>query len=251
MPCRRPEDRTGEGAISTSFWLRRWSVQSRSKRWVISARAVAEHLDFDVARPADEPLDVDVAVPERGRRLGLAAGVGGVEVFEALDGADAAAAAAGDSFDHHRGAFAQRAEEGFDVVQGRRATKRRRMMGTPALTASSRARALSPKSSSVFGLRTDEREPGLDAGLRERRVLAEEAVPGMDRVAVGFLRRFHQLRDVEVGGGALPGELHGGIAAARVERRGVVLREDDGGADAEFGCGPADADGDLAAIRDE
>ena len=119
MPWRRPEEQDRRGRHLDELLVASLEGAVALEEVGDLARAVAEHLDFDVARTADEPLDVDVAVPKRGHRLGLAAGVGGVEVFEALDGADAAAPASSDSFYHHRGAFAQRKEEGFDVVQGR------------------------------------------------------------------------------------------------------------------------------------
>ena len=60
---------TGEGASSSTFWWRRWSEQSRSPRWIGIAVAVAEDLEFDMARIAEIFLDIDGVVAERGLRL--------------------------------------------------------------------------------------------------------------------------------------------------------------------------------------
>ena len=51
------------GASSMTFWLRRWTEQSRSNIWAIVAVAVAEDLDLDVARSDDGALDIDVSSP--------------------------------------------------------------------------------------------------------------------------------------------------------------------------------------------
>ena len=51
----------------------------------------------------------------------------------------------------------------------------------------------------LVGRGADEGEPGVGAGLREVRPLAEEAVAGMHRVAAGGLRDADQRGDVEIG----------------------------------------------------
>ena len=64
-------ERNGAGAISITFWWRRCTEQSRSNRWTTFAVRVAQDLDLDVARPDQELLQEEVALPEGG--LGLAA----------------------------------------------------------------------------------------------------------------------------------------------------------------------------------
>ena len=66
------------------------------------AVAVADHLQLDVPRAAQEPLDVDAVVAERGSGLvaGHAHGVG--ELVLAAHHRHAASAAAGHRLDQHR-----------------------------------------------------------------------------------------------------------------------------------------------------
>ena len=83
------------GAISTTFWLRAAGcIRGRPGRR--SAFAVADDLDLDVARAADQTLGIEVAVAER--RLGLRAGAreGVEDLASALHRPHAPAAATGD-----------------------------------------------------------------------------------------------------------------------------------------------------------
>ncbi len=67
----------------------------------------------------------------------------------------------------------------------------------------------------------------------------------------GLLRRAQQLRGVEVGPGAAPGQRDGHVGAPDVQAGGVVLGEDRDRAQAEVGRRAQHADRDLAAVRDE
>ena len=71
------------------------------------AGAVADDLHLDVTRAREQPLDIDVAVAERGLRLGPAALHGLGQLVGVGDRAHAAPAAAGDRLDHHRRASAR------------------------------------------------------------------------------------------------------------------------------------------------
>ena len=82
------------------------------------ARAIADHLDFDVAGARDQLFDVDIAVAERGLRLRLAAPVGGFEIVWPFDHAHSPSPAAGDRLDHHCAAGAEAFEEGVSVIRG-------------------------------------------------------------------------------------------------------------------------------------
>ena len=69
-------------------------------------------------------------------------------------------------------------------------------IGTPAARISSRARVFEPIASIALGGRPDEHDAGVLAGLRERRVLGEEAVAGMDRLGARALGDVEDLLDV-------------------------------------------------------
>jgi hypothetical protein len=104
------------------------------------------------------------------------------------------------------------------------------------------------------GLRggADPGEVGVDDGLGEVGVLAEEAVPGVDGVGAGALRDVEQLVDREIGvggGGAAEGERLVGQAHEGGVPVGVGV---DGDApQSGVAAGPDDADGDLPTVRDE
>ena len=75
------------------------------------AMTVADDLHLDVARLADQALDIDAVVSEGGLRLGLAARIGFLQLRGLLDEAHAAPAAAGHRLDHDRASAAERGEE--------------------------------------------------------------------------------------------------------------------------------------------
>ena len=64
--------------------------------------AVAHHLHLDVAGTLDQPLHVEVAVPERSSSLAGAPLIGGLEFVGRTHHAHAAPTAAGQRLDHHR-----------------------------------------------------------------------------------------------------------------------------------------------------
>jgi hypothetical protein len=97
----------------------------------------------------------------------------------------------------------------------------------------------------------DERDPRAFAGARELGVLAEEPVAGMDRLDPFLAGQRDNPFDVEIGGDgpfALADEV-GFVGLEAVHAEPVLLREDRDGADAQFGRGAEDADGDLRSIR--
>ena len=93
--------------------------------------------------------------------------------------------------------------------------------------------------------------PAAVARSRQRRVLGEEAITGMDCITAGVDSGGDHGVDVEVGGGATTGELHRLVGGAGVERGAVVGGMDGDGGEAEIGRGATDADGDLAPVGDE
>ena len=67
--ARTRASRTGDGASSTSFWCRRWMLQSRSHKWIALPWLVAENLNFNVPHPREESLQVNLRIAERRQRL--------------------------------------------------------------------------------------------------------------------------------------------------------------------------------------
>src|SRR5439155_14710109 len=85
------------------------------------AMPVADDLHLDMARLANETLDVDAVASEGRFGLGLATRIGVLKSSGVIDDAHAAPAAAGDGLDHDRAARPHRREEGFCLLQGGRA----------------------------------------------------------------------------------------------------------------------------------
>ena len=154
------------------------------------AVAVAKHLNFDVAHPGKETLEVNLRIAEGRQRLrrGLRE-LRGELVRPGSDAHTAAAAAAG-GFQQHRKA---------DVVGDRRSRLR---VGEALLRAGHHRHAIALGSAARlhlvahhadrFGARADENEPFLAAGSGEGALFREKTVAGIDRVAAGAARRLDQ-----------------------------------------------------------
>ncbi len=99
--------------------------------------------------------------------------------------------------------------------------------------------------------RPDEADTLLSALPGKSRVLAQEAVARMNRVASGLPGDGQNLLAVEVRGGAGAAQRVRFVRFADVERPGVVLGENRHSPDAEFGGGAKNANRDLASIRDQ
>ena len=211
---------------------------------------VADGLHLEVARHLQELLDVHPAVAE-GRRGLLARGLdAGAQLRLVARDAHAAAAAAGARLHDHGVADLARDLDGLvdvlDGVVGAREDRGARLAREPL------AVHLVAERVHRLGARADELEPGVPADLREVRVLAQEAVAGMDRVRVRDLGGGDQAVDPEVGllrragpdadrpVGLLepgPAPVGGGVDAHRLG--------------AELAAGSDDSQGDLAAVGDQ
>src|SRR5258705_2686324 len=144
-----------------------------------AGRLVADDLHFYVTRARHQLLDVHVAIRKCGARLGLAAFVSLLDIFDAMNGAHAAATAAGDRFDHYRSAIAERRkkisrflESGWSqgAAQQRYSASRRQ-----------RARLhLVSEQLENFWTRTEKHDSFVGASPRESGLLAEKAVAGMN-----------------------------------------------------------------------
>ena len=101
------------------------------------------------------------------------------------------------------------------------------------------------------GVRADEHRPGITDGADEGGGFGEEAVAGVHQVHPVIADDGHQGVDVEVGGGAGGGQLHGDVRQSGVQALPVVGGGHGDGAHSQVTGGAQDADGDLAAVGDE
>ena len=103
-----------------------------------------------------------------------------------------------------------------------------------------------------LGRRPDERQAGVAAGTRERRVLGQESVAGMDRVGAGSARDVEDRLDVEVAAGGLVWpEVERLMRLAHVARGTVAVGIDGDGRQPHLAACANDPNGDLAAVGDE
>ena len=210
---------------------------------------VGGDLHFDVAGAGDEALDEERAVAEGGLGFAGAALEGVGDLVGVSNSAHAASAAAGDGLDHHWAA-AQLVEESARAVE---------VDGVVAAGEDRRAAGGGEGAGAGFvaeqgergGGGADEGDAGLFAGAGEVGVFGEEAVAGVDGVAVVLAGALDDLGDVEVGGGADSVERDLEVGVLDVLGGCVVVGVDGGGGDLEFGGGAEDADGDFAAVGDE
>ena len=157
---------------------------------------VGENLHLDVARPLHELFQVQLALAKAGDGLGARLRKAAPQLLRAAAAPDPPPAAAGGGLEQHGIADALRRRERlllrFDrAVGARRHRHARRAHERPG-------GGLAPRLANRLGRRADERQPLGRAGLREIRVLGEEAVAGMDGVAAGGLRHGQQRAHVQI-----------------------------------------------------
>jgi hypothetical protein len=209
---------------------------------------VTEDLDLDVARVHDRLLDVDGAVAEGAQRLAAGALQRGAELGRVMNEAHALAAAAHRGLQHDGVADALRRGERLLERVGAAARRDRDPRGGHLLSRG----GLGAHGAHRRGGWADERDARGVTGLAELGVLAEEAVARMDGVGAGLLRRVEHAIDAEVAlGGGCGAERHREVGGAHVERALVGVAVDRHRLDAHLVEGARDADGDLAAVRDE
>ena len=211
---------------------------------------IGDDLHFDMAGLADQALDIDLIVSEGGLRLGLAACIGFLQPCGILDDAHAAPAAASHRLDHGRATGAERAEECPRLLQRGRAAGAfdHRQAAAPG---QSLGLDLVAEQFERIRRRPDEDDALLRTAPRQRGVLAEKAVAGMQRIASGRLRGRDHRFDIEIGPRAPPRNLTGFVGGADMQRQGVVGRVDGDGGQAALSGGAGDANGDFTAIGDQ
>ena len=213
---------------------------------------VGEDLDLDVPRPRDRFLQVDARVAERGQRLAPGGRQGGVEFARLGHEAHALPAAAGRCLEQDGVANLLRvALRLLFLALGDRLLE-------PGDDGNSRGAHLAPRAGLLAHLfhrlrrRADEDQSGVAARARERGVLAEKAVPGVDRVRPRLSRGGDHVLDRQI---ALARwrrpDAHGLVAAAHVKRGAIRVAEDRHGPDSHLAAGARHAHRDLSPIRDE
>ncbi len=214
------------------------------------AGTVTDDLDFDVARAGHPLFDVEGTVAEGPRGFGLAACVSGVDLGRVRDDAHPPAAAAGDRLDDHFGAAGEGREERPRLLDGDRPGAARNGRHAVLLRDGFGLRLVAEGGQRLRG-RADEDQPSLDAAPRELLVLAQEAPPGVDRVAACAEPRGDDLLDVEVGCRARAGEQFSGVGGADMHAGRIVFAIDGDGGNAHFGGRTGHAHGDLAPVRNK
>ena len=214
-----------------------------------SALAVAHDLHLDVACTVDQPFGIECAIAEGGLGLHRATleSLGDLGVL--AHGPHAAPAAAGNRLDHDP-CTGMLGEERFytgKVSRALGAGQQRR----PGLGGMGPSLHLIAKQVELLGSRSHEDQPRFGTGTGKDRILGQEAVAGMNRIAARGLCHGDHAPDVEIGCRALSFQRPGLVDPPDVQRRGVVLRMDAHGGDAEFGGSLGDAYGDFTAIGDQ
>ena len=213
------------------------------------AGAVADHLHLDVAGQTEQPFHIQIALAESGQRLRPAAFKRGGQIGRRVYRPHAAPAAARHRLHHDRRAIPQSRHERL----GRREIHRPGAWchgHAPCLGERARCRLVAEQVQR-FGRGADENQPGGRAGAGERRVLRQEAIARMHRVAAGLARRRDQAIGIEIRRDAAAPQRVGLIGAARVQRGRVVFRVDRDRGDAHRRRGARDTDRDLAAVGDQ
>ena len=211
------------------------------------AVGVGQELDLDVPGPVDELLEIDAGVLEGG--LGLVAG--------GLEGADEALFLAADA--HPPAAAAGRGLDQDGVADGPGQAGRLGVAGDGAVGAGDAGDLGGGGDQLGLGLQAhpadrlvggaDELEVAAPADLGEMRVLAQEAVAGMDRLDVGHLGRGDQAGDVQVAVGARGlADADGPVGQREVRGVAVGLGVDGDDLDAQLLAGSDDPESDLAAV---
>ena len=160
------------------------------------AAAVAQHLDLDMARPAEILLEVDGVVAEGGLGLGAGQREGLARRLGVLDHLHAAAAAAGHRLDQHR--IADLLAERHDLVDRADRPGRARHQRQAELLGGLLGHDLVAHHADVLRRGADEGEAVRLDRFGEAGVLRQEAVAGMDGVGAGDGRGRQDRRDVEV-----------------------------------------------------
>ncbi len=172
-----------------------------------------------MAGAVDQALGVERPVAERAHRLGLAAGEGVGDFIFAAHGAHAAAAAAGDRFQHDRRAELREERPRVGRAAHGRAFDDRRAGARGEIARQN----LVAEEFQRFGRGSDEGQPGRRNRACENRAFGEKAVAGMNGVATRLLRQRDDSCPVEIGGDSGAPQRMRFVGLAHVQRGRVAL----------------------------
>ena len=210
---------------------------------------VGENLQFDVLRIIQVALGVDRRVLEVCFRFAARRFERRFKLGVVVRDLQSLAAAAARSLKRERVAVTScRAARVFEIFDRREAAGNDRHVGF--LHRGPRTQ-LVPHRIDRVGVRPDPRQPGFDHASRERRVLGEEAVPGVNRLGAGAPRDLDEFVDVKVTERrrSRPDQV-GFVGHAHVERVAIGFGVDRNGCNVHLACGSNDTDRDLAAVGD-
>ncbi len=214
-----------------------------------AAVRVGEDLDFDMAGIFQIFFKIKARVSESIKRFGGGIAPRGGELGIASDQAHAFSAAARDGFEEN--GIAHGLRESLSFLWFFDGIVRARDDGNFGAASELATGSFRSEGFHGFGGRTDENEIGFFASAGEHWIFGEEAITGMNGVAVGAAGDVDEFVDAEItfaGGRGADGV--GFVGEADVERGAVGFAEDGDGADAQFATGAEDADGDFTAIGD-
>ncbi len=138
------------------------------------AEVIGQHLNFDMARAIDKPLQVDIAIAKRRLGFRLRQRQRAHEIGLVPDDPHAAATAAGDRLDQQR--IPDPARDLTGVAEVLTAPSLPGTIGTPASFHHLAGLSLVPHQLDDFRTRTDERHPDLPADLGQIRILGQKPV---------------------------------------------------------------------------
>ena len=213
------------------------------------AMLVAKNLHLDVLRVGDVFLQEHRRIAKRPARLRLRLVEQVAQVRRLVDHAHPATTATEGRLDDERETdlfrHLQRISAVADGVLGAR------QRGHPDLLRQRPGRRFVAHHLQQLGPGADERDARGRTGAREGGVLRKKAVTGMDQIHAAFLRQRDDALNVQVGADRplpLPHQIRlVGLEAMHTEA--VLLRVNCDGAQAQFGRGAENADGDLGPIR--
>jgi hypothetical protein len=209
---------------------------------------IGENLNFDVPCPPDVALQKDRAVAEG--RLRFLAGLFEFpgELFGLIDDAHAASAAAEGRFDDQREADILGESARLPWI-GQRFVRPRDDRNFGAFRKAARSRLVAQRFEQMRA-GSDEGDAGGFASARQRGVLRKEAVPRMDRVDALLFRECDDPIDIEIRlyGTEPIADLIGFIGFEAMQTEAVLFRIDGNRAQAQFGGGAHDADGNFTAV---
>ena len=161
-----------------------------------------------------------------------------------FDDAHTASAAAEGGFDDEREAdFSALSVGGTVSVPG--------TTGTPARCGEFAGGGFVAEELEQFGAGSDEGDAGALAGAWQGGIFGEEAVAGVDEIDAFFFGERDDAFDIEIGldGTVAFADEVGFVGFEAMQAKAVFLRIDGDGAQAEFGGGAQDADGDFTTVQ--